>query len=121
MVASVVKATLTSGKATRALAGRRPGAKLPDIHTIHKVTILKAFHDGIFVDIPNYSADGLIHHTQISRNLMLSPDMPKAERYHRIQELVGDIDYNVYVKVVYVCDEKDYTKCECSLKMVRFL
>ena len=100
-------------------AGRKPGAKLPDLHTVHRVTILKAFHDGIFVNIPNYEADGLIHHSQISRNLTLSSDIPKAQRYHKIQELIGDIDYDVYVKVVYVADEKDHTKCECSLKMVR--
>lgn len=102
-------------------AGRKHGAKIPDIHTVHKVSIIKAFHDGIFVSIPGYDVDGLVHHSQISRNLMLPADMPKAERYHKINDLIGDIDYDVYAKTVYVCDEKDYTKCECSLKMVRFI
>jgi hypothetical protein len=117
--AGLASRTRAASESFPAPAGRRHGAKLPDLHTIHRVTILKAFHDGIFVSIPGSEADGLIHHSQISRNLSLGPEQPKAERYHKINELIGDIDYEVYVKVVYVCDERDYTKCECSLKMVR--
>jgi predicted RNA-binding protein with RPS1 domain len=99
--------------------GLKTGTKLPDLHSIHHVEILNAFHDGIFVRIPDYEADGLIHHSQISRNLVLSPEIPKVDRYRKIEELVGDIDYEVYVKVVYVADQPDHLKCECSLKMVR--
>jgi predicted RNA-binding protein with RPS1 domain len=97
----------------------RVGGILPELHSIHQVKILNAFHDGIFVKIPGYTHDGLIHHSQISRNLSLPLDMPKADRYRKINELVGDIEYQVHAKVVYVCDEPDHTKCECSLKMVR--
>lgn len=104
---------------TAGIAGRKVGTRLPELHSIHQVEILNAFHDGIFVRIPGYEADGLIHHSQISRNLQLSPDMPKVERFRKIEALVGDVDYSVYVKVVYVADLPDHLKCECSLKMVR--
>jgi predicted RNA-binding protein with RPS1 domain len=112
---------VSSGAISRDAGKPRIGGVLPELHSIHKVKILNAFHDGIFVKIPGYTHDGLIHHSQISRNLTLALDMPKADRYRKINELVGDIEYQVYAKVVYVCDEPDHTKCECSLKMVRTL
>lgn len=85
---------------------------------MHQAKIINAFHDGIFVSLPGYEVDGLVHHSQISRQLEMDNTLPKVERFKRIQEIVGDIDYEVWVKIVYVA-KTEHLKCECSLKMVR--
>lgn len=92
--------------------------RLPELHTMHQAKIINAFHDGIFVSLPGYEVDGLVHHSQISRQLDMDNTLPKVERFKRIQEIVGDIDYDVWVKIVYVA-KTEHLKCECSLKMVR--
>jgi predicted RNA-binding protein with RPS1 domain len=92
--------------------------RLPELHSIHQAKIINAFHDGIFVSLPGYEVDGLVHHSQISRQLEMDNTLPKVERFKRIQEIVGDIDYEVWVKIVYVA-RTEHLKCECSLKMVR--
>lgn len=92
--------------------------QLPDLHTIHQATIINAFHDGIFVKIPGYEVDGLVHHSQISRQLNMDNSIPKVERYKQITGVIGEVNTQVWVKVVYVA-KTEHLKCECSLKMVR--
>ncbi|NJR42610.1 MAG: hypothetical protein HC767_08025 [Akkermansiaceae bacterium] len=92
--------------------------RLPELHSLHQAKIINAFHDGIFVSLPGFEVDGLVHHSQISRQLEMDNTLPKVERFKRIQEIVGDIDYEVWVKIVYVA-KTEHLKCECSLKMVR--
>lgn len=92
--------------------------RLPELHSLHQAKIINAFHDGIFVSLPGFEVDGLVHHSQISRQLDMDNTLPKVERFKRIQEIVGDIDYEVWVKIVYVA-KTEHLKCECSLKMVR--
>lgn len=91
--------------------------QLPQLHSIHQATIINAFHDGIFVKIPGYEVDGLVHHSQISRQLNMDNSIPKVERYKQITGVIGEVNTQVWVKVVYVA-KTEHLKCECSLKMV---
>lgn len=67
--------------------------------------------------IPGYEVDGLVHHSQISRQLNMDNSIPKVERYKQITGVIGEVNTQVWVKVVYVA-KTEHLKCECSLKMV---
>eukprot|EP00892_Ulva_mutabilis_P003055 jgi/Ulvmu1/12750/UM095_0055.1 len=96
---------------------RGRNVQLPELHSIHQATIINAFHDGIFVKVPGYEVDGLVHHSQISRQLNMDNTIPKVERYKQITGMIGEVNTQVWVKVVYVA-KTEHLKCECSLKMV---
>lgn len=81
---------------------------------------MNCFDNGICVRLHGgFQADALVHHSQISKTLELDNSLPREEKLERIKYLVGEVDFDVWVKITYVAKTDNTFKCECSLLMVR--